>query len=88
MELKENHYYLINISFDNLKIKVVKYLGKRMDGSKYISFEFINFYTNYHHNGITQNGNHGEIGKCIYLCDKDFKVLKELSKEGVMLELL
>jgi len=91
MKLKENHYYLIDISFCGYKIKVVKYLGissNRNLDAKYKSFACIDFTPNFPHNGITENGNHGELGKCIYLHDRDFKALKELSKEEVMVEML
>jgi len=69
---------------------IVKYLGisKKRTVNTFQSFEIINCKPKCDHNGKTDNNNSGKYGYCVYDIINDVEVIKELTKEEIMMELL
>ena len=93
LKLKKNKYYLITCEWlDDITCEhnykyVAKFLGYMDRRHTNASFE-TNVKNHFYHNGVTLDRNSGKTGYCIYLSFNTFKIIKELTPEEVMIEIL
>ena len=84
-ELKKGRIYLIKCIYISDKPFLAKFLGRALSNNT-SSFQTINCWTGFHHNGKTDEGITGKRGYCVYLQDSSISIIKELSPEEGFLE--